>query len=232
MTKVIPTTTAPDVVKDARQLYRLYRDAANRPSKVDNLDRLWEVLDSIRNEGGRDYSIAEIGRRLESIGGPKTQSMRNAQGAYFREIITAYANAVNGSTRYIAASKSRVEQALDLVSDPSVRATLRMAIEEGRRLKIVNDNLHAAFKNLHVGVSLSTTSEEAGIKQNSPGQQLPQRFRAALAKGIDETRLAQQGLVVEADGSICNEVGDRLFPPSFVTAILAVLIPGIPGGGC
>jgi hypothetical protein len=224
MTSSVTPTIAPDIVRDARQLYRAYREAATRRSKVRNLDRLWEALDSIREEGGRDYSIAEVGRRLEAVGGPKTQSLRNVQGAYFREIITAYANAVNGSTRYVSASKSNVDQALDLITDPSVRATLRMAIEEGKRLKVVNDNLHAAFKNLQVGASLIPAPAAAPAKELAPtAPTLTPRLRAALTKGIDETRLKQQGLTVGENGSIQNEAGDRVFPPSFVTAIRAAL---------
>lgn len=229
-------TTAPDIVRDARHLYRACRDAATRLSKAQNLDRLWEVLDAIRQEGGRDYSLAEIGRRLETIGGPKTQSLRNAQGAYFREIITAYTHAVSGSTRYVATTKSNVDQALDLITDPSVRATLRMAIEEGKRLKVVNDNLHAAFKTLQVGTSLAVASAAVPAKDlaHPPITALPSppaptpRLLAALFKGIDETRLAQQGLTVDADGSIRNEAGARVFPPSFVTAIRVLLAADEP----
>lgn len=226
MSASAPPTTAPDIVRNARQLYRAYRDAATRPSKARNLDRLWDVLDALREEGGRDYSLAEVGRRLEAAGGPKTQSLRNAQGACFREIITAYASAVHGSVRHVATSKSNVDQALDLITDLSVRATLRMAIEEGKRLKVVNDNLHAAFKSLQVGVSLNAAPSVTAATTASapvPPPTLTPRLRAALAKGIDEIRLAQQGLAVEADGSVCNETGDKIFPPSFVTAIRALL---------
>lgn len=226
MSASAPPTTAPDVVRNARQLYRAYRDAATRPSKAQNLDRLWDVLDAVREEGGRDYSLAEVGRRLEAVGGPKTQSLRNAQGACFREVIAAYASAMHGSTRHVAVSRSNVDQALDLITDLSVRATLRMAIEEGKRLKVVNDNLHAAFKNLQVGVSLNAAPPATAATTASaavPPPTLTPRLRAALAKGIDETRLAQQGLAVEVDGSVCNEAGDKIFPPSFVTAIQVLL---------
>lgn len=239
MSASVPPTTAPDIVRDARRLHRAYRDAALRPSKVRNLDKLWEVLDAIRDEGGRDYSLAEIGRRLEAIGGPKTQSLRNAQGAYFREIVAAYAGAVNGSTRYVGADKSNVERALDLITDPGIRATLRSAIEEGKRLKVVNDNLHAAFKTLQVGVSLDVASSDprveapptvpAALAPPPAASRLTPRFRAALAKGIDVTRLAQQGLVIGADGGIQTEAGDRVFPPAFVTAIRTILEAGGAG---
>ena len=224
--KALTTTTAPDLVRDARQLYQTFRHAANRESKVKNLDLLWEVLEAIREEGSRDYSLAEVGRRLEAIGGPKTQSLRNAQGAHFRDVITAYADAVSGSKKYVAKGKSQVEAALELITDPSIRATLRMAIEEGKRLKVVNDNLHAAFKTLQVGATPTPPAAPAShpaITSPASGSPLTPRLRNALRKGVDRARLAERGFVVLDDGSIQTETGEAVFPPAFVTAVEAAL---------
>jgi hypothetical protein len=216
------TTIAPDVLKDARQLYLAHRSAATKPTKADNLDKVWEVLNAIREDGGRDYSLAEVGRRLEKIDGPKTQSLRNAQGAHYREVITAYANAVSGATRYVAKTKSNVEQALDLITDPSIRATIRVALDDAKRLKVVNDNLHAAFKSLQVGATLPQAPAETVPMLPAPAPEAPllaPRLLNALRKGIDPARLAQQGLRVGKDGSIETEHGDKIFPPGFATAI-------------
>ncbi|MDR6410023.1 gamma-mobile-trio protein GmtX [Paraburkholderia terricola] len=227
-----PKNTAPDILRDARQLYQSHKKSATKATKVINLDKLWEVLESILEDGGRDYSLAEIGRRLEKIDGPKTQSLRNAQGAHYREIITAFANAVSGSTRYVAKTKSNVEHALELITDPSIRATLRVALDEAKRLKVVNDNLHAAFKTLTIGTSMSvsvtpstkaTAPEPPSPVVESSKPELAPRLVNALKKGIDKTRLAQQGLHVAEDGSIQNDHGDKLFPPGFVTGIEAVV---------
>lgn len=222
-------TTAPDILKDARQLYQAHRSAATKPTKAENLDKVWEVLNAIREAGDRDYSLAEVGRRLEKIAGPKTQSLRNSQGAHYREIIAAYANAVSGATRYVAKTKSNVEQALDLITDPSIRATLRVALDDAKRLKVVNDNLHTAFKSLQVGASLSQgTVAEAAPQLQSPipsSGALPPQLLNALRKGIDTSRLAQQGLRIQEDGSIENEHGDKLFPPAFAHAVQAILYP-------
>ncbi|ABE35892.1 hypothetical protein DR64_5398 [Paraburkholderia xenovorans LB400] len=221
-------TTAPDILKDARQLYAAHRSTATKPTKVENLDKVWGVLNAIRDDGGRDYSLAEVGRRLEAVGGPKTQSLRNAQGAHYREIITAYADAVSGSTRYVPKTKANVDQALELITDPSIRATLRVALDNAKRLKVVNDNLHAAFKSLQVGAVLHrlTVESEPSVSaadQGATAASLSQRYVIALRKGIDETRLAQQGLQVAQDGSIQSEQGDMLFPPAFVDAIRSIL---------
>lgn len=160
---------------------------------------------------------------MEAIGGPKTQSLRNAQGAYYREIITAFANAVSGSTQYVAKTKSNVEQALELITDPSIRATIRVALDEANRLKVTNDNLHAAFKGLQVGASITPTAPEALPAPVAAATELSPRLRNALSKGIDPSRLAQQGLSITDDGGIQNEHGDKVFPPAFVLAIQAIL---------
>lgn len=223
--KAHPSTTAPDSVRDARQLYKTHREATNRESKVKNLDLLWGALEDIRNDGGRDYSLAEVGRRLEAAGGPKTQSLRNAQGAQFRDIIGAYAAGVSGSTKYLSKTKSQVEAALELITDPSIRATLRMAIDEGKRLKVVNDNLHSAFKTLQVGAVGAGTAKDSQIAAPARASESPlsSRLLRALKTGMDRTRLAERGMQVQADGSIHDEHGEVLFPPAFATAVGAVL---------
>lgn len=226
MSKPLPTT-ADDVVRDARRLYQAHKKTATRPTKADNLDRLWTALEAIRDEGGHDYSLAEVGRRLEKLGGLKTQSLRNVQGAAFREVINAYAAAVSGSTRYVAKTKSSVEQALALITDPSIKATLRVALDDAKRLKVVNDNLHAAFKALELGSSLPVAPpSQAGSGELLPPPSAPAlspRLLKALQKGIDNARLAQQGLSVSSDGSITDQHGDQIFPPAFVTAIQSVI---------
>lgn len=218
-----------ELFRDARTLYEAHRTAAARTTKILNLEKLWQILNEIWEDGVRDYSIAEIGRRLEYIGGPKTQSLRNAQGAHFREIIQAFAKAAEGSTRYVAKNKSNVERALDLISDPSIRGTIRFAIDDAKRLKVVNDNLHAAFKTLQLGQSLQNAASSTQEGPDTPAQSkastnvLSPRHRIALDKGIKESRLAQQGLHIAEDGSIQNDRGDKIFPPAFAFAIRAIL---------
>lgn len=219
--------TAPDVVREAHQLYQVHRTAAKHDSKRRNLDLLWQVLEDIRSEGGRDYCLAEVGRRLASLGGPKTQSLRNTQGAHFRDVITAYAAAVGGSTKHVAQNRTQVDAALYLITDLSIRATIRMAIDEGRRLKVVNDNLHAAFKTLHIG-SLPSVAPFSVMPTQEPSAtsgepKLSPRLVTALRKGIDPSRLAERGFLAAEDGSICDGSGSVLFPPAFVTAIMAIL---------
>lgn len=219
-------SNACDVIKDARVLYESLKKNAKKEEKVKNLDKLWIVLNEIREEGGKDFSLAEIGRRLEKVGGMKTQSLRNKQGKDFRDIIQAYANAISGSTRYIPKNRSNIDEALSLINDPSIRATIKIALDEAKRLKVINDNLHAAFKNIQIG-SILNQHNKSELKEEtikySDKEILSFQFIQALKKGIDTKRLAQQGLNIENNGSITNEHGDIVFPPSFVFAIRRIL---------
>lgn len=224
MSDLIPNGV--DVIKDARALYEAIKKNAKKEEKVKNLDKLWMILNEIRENGERDFSLAEIGRRLEHLGGMKTQSLRNEQGVDYRNIIQAYANAINGSTRYISKNRSNIEEVLSLINDPSIRATIKMAIDEAKRLKVINDNLHAAFKNIQVGSNLIQNNKNESLEEKikySEKKILSFQFVQALRKGIDEKRLAQQGLNIENNGSITNEHGDTVFPPSFVFAIREIL---------
>ena len=99
-----------------------------------------------------------------------------------------------------------------------------MVIEEGKRLKVGNDNLHAAFKTLQVGAvgaaAVDVPQIAAAAKSVEP---LPAKFLRALKKGMDRTRLAERGMHVQGDGSIRDEHDDVVFPPAFATAVDAVL---------
>jgi hypothetical protein len=75
--------------------------------------------------------------------------------------ITAYADAVSGSTRYVAKTKANVDQTVELIIDPSIRATLRVALDEAKRLRVVNDNLRAAFESLRVGAAFPSFAAES-----------------------------------------------------------------------
>lgn len=235
--------------RDAKALYLAYKKSATKQSMKTNLDMLWQALQDTWEQGLKDYSLAEIGRRLEKTGGPKTQSLRNPAGAPYREIISAFAKDAQGSTKYIAKTKSTVEQALDMVSDPSARAVLRAALNDAKRLKVVNDNLHAAFKKLSVGADFARSGNTANgltvgecldeavtqergsneytpvtlIRPNKGSAELTAKEKLILKRSIDPSRLAQNGLKVTEGGSIEDSHGNVLFPVGFVAVVTAVI---------
>lgn len=251
--KKVELAKPPDALTAPRAIFMDAKRRAVRNNKADNLDLLWSVLIEIREAGGRDYSLAEVGRRLEEKGGLKTQSLRNAGGADFREVITAFAQSVMGSPRYIAKTKSNVDQALDFISDPSVRTVLKEEIARAKKLREENAMLRNALSRLSIPTSeerLSTLAPEDQSTQKPPSLTLTDNHLAlgiardiekrvvataqstsviseallkALTKGTDPERIRKCGFTPMEDGSITNVRGDHLFPVGFLTACEAVL---------
>jgi hypothetical protein len=215
---------------------------AARESARHNIELLWETLEQMRREKKIDYSIAKVAERLEAAGGPREQSLRNKQGQSYRDIIIAYANCVGGEKRHVSKDLSPLGQLLASIDDLGVRAQLRIYFDEARKQKVANDNLRSAFKILQ----LSSTSSIPQPQQSTPGKdpvltgseilpaaptlptpgpqhRLSSRFRRALETGIADSRLAERGMNVAANGSIISVEGDILFPPGFILAIQEVL---------
>ena len=242
MAKTVEPARQVDALAAPRAIFEDAKKRAVRGNKAANLDLLWEVLIEIREEGGRDYSLAEVGRRLEQKGGLKTQSLRNTGGADFRVIITAFAQSVMGSPRYIAKTKSSVDQALELISDHSTRVVLQEELVKAKKLREENATLRHAFSRLSIPTveerpgearvnepthmpTLSQKGAEAGmVVMNERGRVVSEDLLEALQKGLNRRRLLNKGFKVLEDGSIRGSVNnEQLFPPGFVTACEAFL---------
>lgn len=173
---------------------------------------------------------------------PATQSLRNAGGADFREIILVFAQSVMGSARYIAKTKSRVEEALGYVPDISVRAILAEELAIAKRLREENASLRFAFSRLAIPSNtsrLENHEEEVPIVQSTrriprtsvlPGPGSSNEARPALGglgtrivplaagalealrEGVDRRRIRTLGFMVLDDGSIVNARGDSGLP--------------------
>lgn len=217
-------TSLPEALLPVREMFDETREGAKRDSTRVNLDLLWVILEEMRLAAKIDFSLAEVGRLLEKRGGPKTQSLRNAQGEHFRRIITAYAQAIRASTRYVAKDKSQVDIAIDLINDPGIRGVLRQALSDMKRLKHENDMLRSAYKDLRIGILAAPSTQERATDVLPPPQfTLSPRLLDALRKGIDPIRLQERGLSIGANGTILDTSGIPIFPPAFVTAIERVL---------
>ena len=211
----------------ARGVFDKLRGLAVRESKRTNLDRLWAVLEEIRGESS-EFTLAEIGRRLEARGGPKTQSLRNDNGADFRELIEAYVDEMPKATRRAGVNSKvnpdRIEEALALVQDIGVRTGLLQVLAENKLLKHQNDQLRASFKGLSVSEKQFIPSTEPSCQVVTSGNPvLNEADLAALRRGMDSDRIIENGWMVQDDGSVVDDSGVVVLPPGFVHAVQKLL---------
>lgn len=197
--------------------------AAAHPTRKKNIKALWDTLESLRSEGCEDWSLANVGRRSEKRKGLKTQSLRNSQGERFRELISAYAQAVRPAPS--KGASSNIDEILSSVGDVGSRSLLRGVIEEGKRYKHENDMLREAIKRLSIGKApgndLEMDRKSAGAVEVIQAPPMKKSHAGVLKRALDEKRLAERGLRIEKNGAIVDENGFEIFPPGFLEAVRA-----------
>jgi hypothetical protein len=242
MSKSLPSASS-EAIADARAVYdRLYGEA-KRAQRRKSLELLWNVLEAMRAQAELDYSIVSVGEHLEAAGGLGTQSIRNAPGKPFRDLIAAYAATVGGSRKGAGQREvSPLDLALESVANPAARALLRQCVAEHKRCQHEKDQLRSAFKRLSVGnepgasppfsVPQSPLPAQTATAPSSPSRALSaplHRFEIdAVRAAIDEDRLAENGWAIQPNGSIVSERGEVLLPPGFATS-LAKMIDFVTG---
>lgn len=223
MTALIPATT------DVREYFEKLCEDATRDTKRHSLAVLWTVLEDMRKGNVRDYSISEVGRRLEKAGGPKTQSLRNEGGKDFRDLISAYAAAVGrGTERIPRGDRTQLDIALDAVAEPGMRALFKQVVAENRMLKHQNDELRSAFKSLSVNAPRTFPTEIKTEPEILPStttamEDLAPSEIEALKRSIDQDRLDENGWCIQSNGSVVDDAGTTILPPSFAIAISKVI---------
>lgn len=115
-------STHPDAV-----LQELKQGVATRTER--NLDKLHEVCRALHQAGGRDYSLAAVGRRSEEHGGPAVGTLYTTAGKPFRALIAAW-----GKHAGIDSGKAKEPHSendwLRRIPDPADRALIGMMIAE------------------------------------------------------------------------------------------------------
>jgi nitrate/nitrite-specific signal transduction histidine kinase len=223
--------TTVDPMAEVASLYDTLKNATTHELKRRNLATLWKVLEEMRRTNARDFSLAEVGRRLEKLGGPKTQSLRNEGGKDFRSLIEAFASVSGGSSqRNSCNDQSQLDIALDALQNPNARALFKQVVAENRLLKWQNDELRSAFKLL--SVSARSGPPQAPVKQVLEAEILPPPASAdlllpseieALRRSVDTDRLAENGWTVQPNGSIVDDMGTSVLPPGFAIAVTKIV---------
>lgn len=224
---------APDIdLSIVRAICTRHKQSAS-PRKQNTIDLLLNTLQHMRENSAADFSVARVGRELELRGGPKTQSIRNQNGAYLREIISAYASAVQSPTRITAQAKTSVDRALALVNDHNVRYVLTLEVERLRKLKRENDDLRQALRHLSLHWDPSHNKKSGSAKPSECETDVEKsaaldisitpRLLRSLRQSIEPERLSSLGLREREDGAILDDRADVLMPPGFGEAIRTVL---------
>lgn len=103
--------------------------------KQRNLTNVWNALEHLRGVKSRDFTAASVARTIEvmKLSGPKAQSIRNAEGQDFREIIRVYSSEY-GDSRNKKSQCSESDEFLFGISDLRTVARVRELLADNRSM--------------------------------------------------------------------------------------------------
>lgn len=123
--------------------------------KLRSLENVRRALEVMREQKTADFTVASVARTIQALGlrGPKEQSMRNAEGKDFRDLITAYVQ-THGKEQQThgkeqrATANTEIDAIVSSIPDLRTAAQVRWTMVENRSLKRRLDLLRAAFTKL------------------------------------------------------------------------------------
>ena len=137
-------------------------DNTDSKKKKDNLKIVYDVLLHLYETGSSNFSIALIGKLSKKEGGPITQTIRNAQGKDYRDLIEFFVNNITISDNYKENSDYKLS---DYIDDPALKAHINIIISENKSLKnqlnILKNNMNKNYElNYHVENNINNSSTD------------------------------------------------------------------------
>lgn len=207
---------APGGIAAAKELLERLKAQTNQEQRRRSLDLLWQALEEMRRAGVTEFKIVEVGRKAQSLGGPKAQSIRNATGLAFRQVIGLYSAAFEKP----AASRATddIKRALATVSNISARKIFEDEHKSKKAAEAERDRLRLAL------ASVNAAPPKTAPLPSLPSSEAIQDWAVdAFQLNFSGQRLAERGLSIELDGSVRNVHGATLFTPDLFAAINHVM---------
>jgi regulator of replication initiation timing len=171
-------------------------------------------------------SRPNVGARVEHLGGPKTQSLRNKNGSDFRRLIDGFAAAQGKHVSKKTKRPSRpIDEVINSIDDFNARTSLRLILVENAQLKHENDQLRSAFSEMSVDLSRGESNRQRTTRL---ARRMP-ASRAALeafTTFLSDEWLSRLGFETRPDGSIFDVVAGQLVAPAGFSIGLADVLNG------
>ena len=137
-------------------------DNTDSKKKKDNLKIVYDVLLHLYETGSSNFSIALIGKLPKKEGGPITQTIRNAQGKDYRDLIDFFVNNITILDKHKENSDYKLS---DYIDDPALKAHINIIISENKSLRnqlnILKNNMNKNYElNYHVENNINNSSTD------------------------------------------------------------------------
>jgi hypothetical protein len=194
------------------------------------VENVWTVCEEMAL-AGEEVFVAEVGRRLKSrFGGPNAQSIRD-QPERLKRLVDLVAEATQSSK---PAPGRREDDLLADIKDQTIRAQVRLALEERDRLRKEVTALKKAFERIAPIRDLSAEQCYRPMPDGAPEEASPSAKdafaadeRAAVRRFLSPGFLHDEGFRIDDRlGLLSDETGRSILPPAFVRALRKISGPG------
>jgi len=210
------TEKVDDIVKEVHVYFvELYGKTLNVDTKS-MLINVWKSLELIRASPCNDYRLGTVGKFTKAMGGPQTQSMRNASGIHYRNLIDKYAIAAKLPEQ--ATTNNIHDQLLKEVDNKHTQQHIRLIIQENTSLR---NQLNVAKQNI---AKNAPPIQSTKVMDQTPSLSAPTLSKTkieAINKFING--LEKKGYSINEFGAINDSDGLELAPPGFIDALRDVL---------
>lgn len=205
-------------VDPQKMLDKLCRNASAR--KAESLKLIFKICEEQKMRGSSDYSIVTIGHLSSERGGPSAAAIRNKPGEDYRALIKVYADSADGYSRKRSKSDGDpVDEILEGISDPVLRARLNLLLAEMRALRAqLLGTRHLANQNAVLELDRSPHAE-AKTWTGAPDVTLSPVEIDAIENALSAATLEHWGWSIDKSGRVLTDTGQVVFRAGFATAI-------------
>jgi hypothetical protein len=220
-----------NIPTEASASFRLKEEisAKSNERKRRNVEALWKVLLDMHRRGVQVFTVAGVGKASQDSGGIHAQSIANAGGADYRQLISAFAEDVGGSIVHTTHRKSTpLEDAIESISNLDVKTRIRMILAKCGRLADENDRLREILRRSRTAPQEETPSgvaTQAVARSISDTDKtfIPSSALTGLAKFVSDDWVDERRWRVDQNGTIHDEYGERVTPFGLVADIKNLL---------
>lgn len=203
------------------------------PRTQQALDKLNSILKYYAGSGQRDFSITQIGRVSAAEGGPGYEALRATRNKHYRDLIEAWAQKCQTSTKKPLAPSSRSNsiptdnKLLERIPDVAVRALFGQIIAERNRYR--NEvNLLKQHANIIIDKrpvrQVDVAAEQTVQVLPAFSKVLNETEKKALAYAISDECMEAHGWQSTQAGQVKDIVyNSEIFPRGFVTGLRKIL---------
>jgi hypothetical protein len=189
------------------------------------LELVHTVCKDQASRGSKDFSITMIGKLIEKIGGPKTQSIRNKEGESYRLLISEWEKLINSSVKPAARQNfsDHDQNLLAQIQDPTIKAGVGIILSELKKLRGENNLLkQAANVIIDQRPHIPSGAVEPGSLAPSYAEITAVEWKT-LEHAISEDFFKKMGWQIDADnGSVCRD-GRPVYRAGYLTAMKKIL---------